>query len=287
LPAFVLFLACNSDPTSPGVQVTDRDGEIADADTDAAAAAFDALAPALVEVSGRVVELAEGGTGAATVVFEAGLGSDWSTWEPVAQEVAGRARVFVYSRPGYGSSASSTSPRTPTRIVDDLRALLVARHLAPPYVLVGHSFGGTYMELFAKAHPEEVVGLVLVDPRHRDFTAACQTAGLDGCTIPASVLGSLPEVEQAEIEAFAKIADEIRAAGTFGPAPVRVLTATLHGFAPEVEALWQSMLGGLADEAPHGEQIMFTGAGHLLQEERPHEVAEAIFGVLHAGSATQ
>ena len=226
------------------------------------------------------LEVFEAGAGDATVVFESGLGNDWTSWEPVAREVAVEARVFAYSRPGYGQSEPTDDARDASTIVEQLRTLLASRGYAPPYVLVGHSFGGTYMELFAKAHPEEVAGLVLVDPRHRDFTAACEAAGLAGCTIPASVLPSLRPVESAEYEAFASTADEIRAAGGFGTYPVRVLTATWHSFGPEPEPLWESMLGSLADEAADGEQILFAGAGHGLQTERPHEVAAVILSLV-------
>jgi pimeloyl-ACP methyl ester carboxylesterase len=228
----------------------------------------------------RAVEVFEAGAGDATVVFESGFGNDWSPWEPVANEVSAEARVFAYSRPGYGQSDSSEDPRDASHIVENLRALLARHGFAPPYVLVGHSFGGAYMELFAKEHPDEVVGLVLVDPRHRDFTETCEKAAFDGCSIPASVVASLPPVQIAEYEAFAHVAEEIRAAGSFGSYPVRVLTATSHGFAPEVEALWQSMLGSLADEAPDGEQTLFAGAGHNLQTEHPHDVAAAILGLV-------
>jgi pimeloyl-ACP methyl ester carboxylesterase len=137
--------------------------------------------------------------------------------------VAAQARVFAYSRPGYGQSEPSPEPRDAAQIVEDLRALLTARGLAPPYVLVGHSFGGAYMEFFAKAHPEEVNGVVLVDPRHRDFTAACKEAGLEGCVVPADVVATLPKVMVDELEAHAYVSEEIRAAGPFGPYPVRVL----------------------------------------------------------------
>lgn len=136
------------------------------------------------------------------------------------------------------------------------------------------------MELFAKAHPEEVVGLVLVDTRHRDFTAACQKAGLDGCTIPASAVDSLPQVLKDELHGFASASGEISAAGAFGLYPVRLLSATSHPFDPKVEALWESMHGALADEASDGEQIVFKEAGHYLQNERAHEVAEVILSLL-------
>jgi pimeloyl-ACP methyl ester carboxylesterase len=280
------LLACETESTLSLDPVADRDAAV-DAATDAPASDLvgtGELAPAIVQVSGRDIEIVEGGAGGATVIFEAGLGSDWSAWEAVASQVATRARVFAYSRPGYGRSDASAAARDATHIVADLRALLAARHLAPPYVLVGHSFGGAYMELFAKTYPSEVAALVLVDPRHRDFAVACETSGLEGCTIPASVVASLPDVQRREVEAFASASDEIAAAGSFGGYPVRVLTATSHGFAPEVEALWGSMLKSLADEADDGRQLVFPGAGHLLQLERPHEVAEAIQTLLPAAS---
>jgi len=234
------------------------------------------------EVSDGAVEVVEHGTGDTTVVFESGLGNDWTPWEPVASEVAAQARTFAYSRPGYGRSAPSPQARDAAQIVQDLRALLAARGVAPPYVLVGHSFGGAYMELFAKAYPEDVEGVVLVDPRHRDFTTACQEAGLEGCVIPASVVASLPQVQADEFEAFAHTSEEMGALGAFGPYPVRVLTATVHGFTPELEALWVSMLGSLADEAADGDQSLFVGAGHFLQVERAHEVAQVILSLLPA-----
>jgi len=146
----------------------------------------------------------------------------------------------------------------------------------------GTRSGGAYMELFAKAHPEEVIGVVLVDPRHRDFTSACENAGLDGCALPASVVASLPQVQVDEFEEFARTSDEIRAVGAFGQYPVRVLTATSHGFEPELENLWESMLGSLAEEAADGEQSLFVGAGHFLQVERAHEVAAVILSLLPA-----
>ena len=92
-------------------------------------------------------------------------------------------------------------------------------------------------------------------------------------------------MERAEYEAFATTTGEIRAAGTFGSYPVRVLTATSHGFVPAAEDLWKAMHRSLADEAAHGEQIVFGGAGHMLQLERPHEVAEVILSVISESEA--
>lgn len=238
------------------------------------------LQPHITHLDSRAVEVVTAGSGPATVVFESGLGSDWRPWDDVASEVALHARVFAYSRPGYGSSDAATTPRNPARIVEELRALLRSEGQSPPYVLVGHSNGGGYMELFAKAHPEEVVGVVLVDPRHRDFLTTCTNARVAGCGIPDSALAGLPAVERDEYVAYARMPDEIRVAGRFGHHPVRVLTATDHPASPAWESLWRSMLAALAAESEQGRQIMFEGAGHYLQTDRPREVARSIVELL-------
>ncbi len=238
------------------------------------------LQPSVVHVDGRAVEVVEAGVGEATVVFESGLGDDWTPWDDVASEVSRHARVFAYSRPGYGDSDPSSTPRDAGHIVAELRVLLTSQGYAPPYVLVGHSFGGTYMELFAKSHPDEVAGVVLVDPRHRDFLEACEAKKIEMCGIPADDLATLPDVQIAEYKAFAKASGQILAAGSFGSYPVRVLTATEHPTSPAWEALWESMLGSLAAEAEDGRQILFEGAGHYIQRDRTDDVARIIVKML-------
>jgi pimeloyl-ACP methyl ester carboxylesterase len=240
------------------------------------------LEPRVATVNGHAVELATAGTGNTTVVFESGLGSDWTVWDEVAAEVARSSRVFAYSRPGYGQSGPTTTPRDASHIVEELRALLGDQGYRSPYILVGHSFGGAYMELFAKAHPDEVTALVLVEPRHSDFTTECEARNISGCSISASVSEMMPQVQQDELAAFAEASGEIRAAGPFGRYPVRVLTATSHFEGDDWEVLWQSMLGSLATEAADGKQLFFPGAGHNLEVERAQDVARIILEQVRA-----
>jgi pimeloyl-ACP methyl ester carboxylesterase len=96
------------------------------------------------------------------------------------------------------------------------------------------------------------------------------------------VVATLPQVQQDEIAGFAHTSEQIAAVGSFGAYPVRVLTATSHGFPPEVESVWQSQHAALAAEAVNGEQIVFPGATHLLQLAKPHEVAEVILSLVPA-----
>jgi len=99
----------------------------------------------------------------ATVVFENGSRATIAGWDKVLDAVAPDATVFAYNRPGYGASEATDAPRDGATIVEQLRATLRRKGLAPPYVLVGHSLGGLYMQLFARRYPDEVKGIVLVD----------------------------------------------------------------------------------------------------------------------------
>jgi len=99
----------------------------------------------------------------ATVVFENGSRATLAGWDKVLDGVKGSATVFAYNRPGYANSEATSAPRDGATIVEQLRATLKRKGLQPPYVLVGHSLGGLYMQLFARRYPEEVQGLVLVD----------------------------------------------------------------------------------------------------------------------------
>jgi pimeloyl-ACP methyl ester carboxylesterase len=97
------------------------------------------------------------------VVFENGARETFATWDKVIASIRKDATVFAYNRPGYGKSSVTDSPRDGRTVVDELRATLRRQGLQPPYILVGHSLGGLYMQLFARAYPGEVQGLVLVD----------------------------------------------------------------------------------------------------------------------------
>jgi pimeloyl-ACP methyl ester carboxylesterase len=245
-------------------------------------AACGSKVPARVAIiDGREIEVAAAGEdNGATVVFEAGLGDDWTSWDEVASRVADHTRVFAYSRPGYGASSPATTERDPRTIVAELRSLLTSQGYVPPFVLVGHSNGGGYMELFARAHPDEVAGVVLVDPRHRDFLGRCEAAKLDVCGIPEAMLETQGASLVAEYRAYTRAAEEIRAAGEFGAYPVVVLTANDQEGSTARKALWVDLHDSLVAEAANGEHVIVHGATHYVQIDRPGKVVDAVVSVL-------
>ncbi|MFA5857467.1 MAG: alpha/beta hydrolase [Elusimicrobiota bacterium] len=101
-----------------------------------------------------------------TVVFETGLGATMESFNKTVNEIGKTNTVFAYNRPGYGKSAKHSTSRTGATIVDELRAFLQNKELYPPYILAGHSVGGLYMQLFARKYPDEIAGLILIDPTH-------------------------------------------------------------------------------------------------------------------------
>ena len=102
------------------------------------------------------------------IVFENGMASKYILWEPVINAVSERFIVFSYNRPRIGGSEDDSIPPTLKYIVDNLRKMLLEKGLNPPYLLVGHSFGGAYIRSFASYYPDEIAGLIFVDPI--DFT---------------------------------------------------------------------------------------------------------------------
>jgi pimeloyl-ACP methyl ester carboxylesterase len=104
-----------------------------------------------------------GGSGTPTVVFEAGLGCHSSYWGDLPGRVAATTSVVTYDRAGLGQSDGRADRPTPAAFVADLAAVLERGGGDPPYILVGHSFGGFLIRSFAARYPALVGALLFVD----------------------------------------------------------------------------------------------------------------------------
>jgi pimeloyl-ACP methyl ester carboxylesterase len=121
----------------------------------------------LIMVDGHQLHLNCTGAGGRTVVMDAGLGG-WSIeWSTVQPEIAQFSRVCSYDRAGVGWSEPGAVPGDAQHAVDELHSLLANSGEPGPFVLVGHSNGGLRAALYAHTYPQEVAGVVLVDPTPR------------------------------------------------------------------------------------------------------------------------
>ncbi len=106
--------------------------------------------------------------GSPVIVFENGMGMGLGNWDMVIDDVATFAPVFAYDRSGVEKSEKVFQMPTVKVVAENLKALLTSLNIPPPYILVGHSMGGVYIRGFAGIYPNEVSGLIFVDPA--DFT---------------------------------------------------------------------------------------------------------------------
>ncbi len=221
------------------------------------------------------------GEGAPVVVFESGLGNSKEVWESVFVPVAGFTRAVAYDRAGYGRSRSGARERDGATVVSELRALLRALDLPPPYLLVGHSLGGQFVELYARTHPEEVAGVVLVDARSVDFSRRCLAERVERCTLPWLSRMFLPSGARAELGVATRTEEQIRAAGPFPAVPLRVLTATQRpAEMPNLRRVWAATQAELSLLSPLGEQEICDRCGHFIQRDAPERVIEAIRSIV-------
>jgi pimeloyl-ACP methyl ester carboxylesterase len=123
----------------------------------------------LVDVNGHLMHIHCIGEGGPIVVLESGLGTMSADWANVQPEAAKTTRVCAYDRAGTGWSEPGPEPRDPHQIARELHTLLGKAGIDGPYVLVGQSFGGLYVRMYADQYPKEVAGMVLVDSSHPEM----------------------------------------------------------------------------------------------------------------------
>ncbi len=117
----------------------------------------------MVDVGGFCLHAIVRGDGTPTVVFESGLGGCALQFSPLQRAVSAFTRTVAYDRAGQAWSDVSPNERTPSNIAGELKTLLGGLGIEPPYVWVGHSFGGLLARMYAGMFPGETAGVVLLD----------------------------------------------------------------------------------------------------------------------------
>jgi pimeloyl-ACP methyl ester carboxylesterase len=121
-----------------------------------------------LDLAGRKLRWVESGTGAPTVILIAGRNDTALSWGPVLAALGGRARAVAYDRAGLGDSDPDRHLLSTERAVADLSRLINVVS-AGPCLVAGHSYGGLLALLLGAAHPDQLTGLVLVDPALPDL----------------------------------------------------------------------------------------------------------------------
>jgi pimeloyl-ACP methyl ester carboxylesterase len=272
----------------------------------------------LIDISGgRKMYLKCSGGGSPTVVLVGGLrasADDWSVSDKskptVFTEVGNFTRVCACDRPGtpVGEKPSRSDPVSqPTTAKDgvaDLHALLSTAREAGPYVLVGHSYGGLIVRLYASTYPKEVSGLVLVDALSEGLQDAetseqwvIQRKLIEGDVRESVAL--YPALERIDVD---RSFNQIRAAPSLRSIPLVVLSAdrpwgpqvpsmiaagklsadTPPDFGYVTDAAQKKAQERLAKLVPNEKHITNTNSGHEIHKEQPQIVIDAIREVVEA-----
>lgn len=254
--------------------------------------------PAFATLAGTCIAWVASGRGAPTVVLETGLGAESADWQAVQSALSAHCRVFRYDRPGRGASDPPSAVRNAAQLADQLRALLHATSMPPPYLLVGHSFGGLIARAFARqASPGEVCGLVLVEsmhPRQFEVFRDAFPPGRDSDTPDQQRMRAFwtgewrdPEATPERLDLPASL-DAGRDLASLGDLPLTVITAGSFAnsrFFPEetrdsLQSRWNDLQRELAGLSMRAHHIWAAENQHFVQRENPDVVIDAVLVML-------
>ena len=251
----------------------------------ALALATSAQQPEMIDVGGHKLQMTRSGAGAATVVFEAGIGGP-SVWGALVSRIATFSTTVSYAHAGMDGSEPAQSPRTPTRLVEELHTLLHRAKISPPYILVGHSMGGLETRLFAMTYPTEVAGIVLIDGSHE--RQVLEFTRLDPAFVRRreAALNALNPAQRAEMDGLWPILStgKLNILGKLPDVPTVVITSLLSTSAqgPGAVEAHRQLDDEIFRSVSYGMHIITNRSGHLIQKDEPELVANAIRWVIDA-----
>jgi pimeloyl-ACP methyl ester carboxylesterase len=246
---------------------------------------------------GRSLYLKCVGSGTPTVVLEAGFGDNTDTWSEVQPQLSETTRTCAYDRAGLGNSLPIPGVHDAGDEIQDLRQLLGHAHVGPPYVLVGHSYGGMLARLFANAHPAETAGVVLIEAVGRDQNRRlskiwrAQPAGVQQ-RVPNPT--SEPVVEGVDLRSGQALDTKVT---TLGDTPLAVITRARDDpgdplprkLRRGVDRLWATMQDELALLSSDHVHVTALSSGHYVQRSlngQPDVVISAVRAVVHAAGTS-
>jgi pimeloyl-ACP methyl ester carboxylesterase len=267
----------------------------------------------LVDVDGTAIRVRTAGLDnrqprQPAIIFESGASAPLETWDSVLPAVALFAPVVAYDRAGTGQSAWDGLPPTPDRVATRLNRLLSTIAVHPPYVLVGHSWGGALVRYFAGRHPRDLVGVLYIDPTditltRADLVALFESIGAGASEYDAFVrimkrsVAGLPAPLVAEAKVITDLLDsDLETRGLRPPLLVQasVIVAGRVGVPPQgslpfdtsayAKAMHESQVRRLRAWVVEGGTFeVATSSGHSVHVDDPQRVINAIRHLARGG----
>ncbi|HFK1788815.1 TPA: alpha/beta fold hydrolase [Bacillus pacificus] len=215
------------------------------------------------------------------IIMEAGYGDYSKTWDHIAEELTEFGTVLTYDRAGLGKSGNSSKRRISSEMIKDLRSCLEKLQLKPPYIFVGHSFGGINARLFATFYSEDMLGIVLVDSTPENYKKDF-------------LLIMSPEFQEAYYKQFVHESSYKEFMFSLGEAnkhcqsmrniPLVVLAAGKKAYySQEAQMKWLQLQEELLRLSNNHKFIITEQSGHYIQKDEPHYIIDAIKWIIEVG----
>ena len=234
------------------------------------------------DVGGRELFMTCSGTGAPTIVYLHGGGTDSSGAGPVADMLDDRFRVCRYDRANMGMSGDAPGPLTGQTSIEDLHALLDAAQIPGPHVLLGGSFGGLISYMYAVTYPEDVVGMVLLDPSLPEEVSRIDDVVVPPRhRIPVDAWKTSPE----RLDALATYRQAEALLGKEPAIPIRLLVPSTPDFGSDVPPdlptddiarIARQLQDELVARFGPGSELIEVDSPHFMEGYIPYRVAEEV-----------
>lgn len=250
------------------------------------------------------------GAGSPAVVVDTGIAAGMDEWEELQEALARDFLVVLYDRAGYGGSEPGPLPRDSAREADELKALLDTLSVPGPFVLVGHSLGGLNAQVYASRNPDDIAGLVLLDPPplgwilgegYPELRALAEQMTDEWQGMADGGNTSDDAVERARADFFRAIASEHRemfgasarqaaAIDTLAHTPLTVIASGVPNemfgdVAEEYQKFWIEESRAIADRSSRGEFVLAEQSTHMLHRDAADVVLSAIRRTAERGAS--
>ncbi|MDX8367728.1 alpha/beta fold hydrolase [Cytobacillus sp. IB215665] len=208
-----------------------------------------------------------------TIVMESGYGESSKTWDSIIQEVSKLTEVLIYDRAGLGESEKSSNPRTSREMVKELKELINQVKIKPPYILIGHSFGGVNARIYATKYPNEVCGLILIDSTPENY----REKFLPTMSKEFQESYNNQFIYEGNYDEFMESLKQLKESKMKLNVPLTVLSAGKKDhYSKKSQELWNGMQREILDISSNSDFINAENSTHYIHKDNPKIVINAI-----------